>query len=323
MARLRERQRLAVGVTIVIGTLALAALVSTVQLHRAAEQPPVAGGMTGSGNPGNPGNAGGAGSPTSTTVLRPSDGARGKPEPAEPSSECHPAAGAAARDVPLDPGTDLGLKGLAAQAFDKIVVGKIAFNRPDSMRVGNVARMQVRIAKTATCDLVRNFVGPGEVQLKDVEVSTLLRVALIGEDFHIEALSTQDQPVLDRGFTQWDWNVTPEASGVHYLYVRVTLRLKIPNSGTEFLDRTVLTEPIRVAVNPLYSAKRFASANWQWAVGGLTPTAAVIGLWGLIRTRRLKANAAASQASEPTDASPSLQAAVQPSVQRKDHERGS
>ena len=183
-------------------------------------------------------------------------------------------------------GKDPGLQDLAAEVFDEIVIGKIAFNAPDRMRVGDDTRIQVRIGKTETCDLVRGFEGPGAIKVKDVQVGTLLRVVLFGNEFNIKPLSTQDQPVLDRGYTQWEWSVTPQKSGIHTLYIRVTLRIKIPNQDTEYLDRPVLSEPITVDVNPLFTARKFVEANWQWAAGSLTPAAIGAAVWQYVRRRR-------------------------------------
>jgi hypothetical protein len=147
----------------------------------------------------------------------------------------------------LDLSTDAGVQGLAAQAFDRVVMGKIAFSRPVSMRLGNAAKIQARISKVSSEELTEGLEGKGRIELKDIQVSTLVRVVLLGDAFHVESLSTQDQPILGSGYTQWEWSVTPRRSGTQFLYLRVTLRLEIPNHGTEFLDRTVLTEPTRVS----------------------------------------------------------------------------
>jgi hypothetical protein len=196
--------------------------------------------------------------------------------------------GQAANEAPavLDLVHDPGVQGLAARAFDRIVRGKISFNHPSSMRIGDTVRIQARIAKTPTKDFAQGFAGPGPIKVEGIEVSTLVRVALIGDAFQIEPLSTADQPVLNTGYTQWDWSVTPKRSGIQSLYLRVTLRLQIPNHGTEFLDRVVFSETIRVAVNPLYAMKQFTATYWQWFVGA-PPVAALVGyLQRYIRRRR-------------------------------------
>jgi len=190
----------------------------------------------------------------------------------------------------LDLHTDPNLRGLAARAFDQVVRGKIAFNQPTSMRVGEAAHIEARIARTSAEELTEGFSGSGAVHVKDVEVSPFLRVALLGNAFEIEPLSTEDQLLLDGGYTQWQWSVVPKHSGTQYLFLRVTLRLEIPNHGTEFLDRIVLTQPIQVAVNPIFMVKQFASANWQWVFGTATPAAAVVGIVSYVRRRRRTAD---------------------------------
>jgi hypothetical protein len=231
------------------------------------------------------GGAIGSSSSTVYTTMTGSALGTGRPIATQPTKKTGKAAGEA--PSVLDLVHDPGLQGLAARAFDRIVMGKISFNHPTSMRIGDATRIQARIAKTPTKELTEGFAGPGPIKLEGIAVSTLVRVTLLGDAFHIEALSTADQPVLSTGYTQWEWSVTPRRTGMQSLYLRVTLRLQIPNHGTEFLDRVVYSEPIRVAVNPIYAVTQFTGDNWQWMLGTTAPVAALAGLVrGYIRRRR-------------------------------------
>jgi hypothetical protein len=178
------------------------------------------------------------------------------------------------------------VKGLAAEAFDTVVMGKVAFNHPTSMRVGEATHIQARIARSAPDDLAEGLAGPGPVVVRGIEVSRYIRVKLLGPAFEITPLSSDDQLLFDKGYTQWEWSVIPKRSGRQYLYLRVTLRLDIPEHGPELVDRTVLNERIPVAVNLPYAIQQFVGANWQWAAGGATPIAVIVALGRYLRRRR-------------------------------------
>jgi hypothetical protein len=190
------------------------------------------------------------------------------------------------------------IKGLAAKAFDTVVMGKVAFNRPTSMRVGEATHIQARIARTAPDDLAEGLGGPGPVVVRGIEVSRYIRVKLLGPAFEITPLSSEDQLLFDEGYTQWEWSVIPKRSGRQYLYLRITLRLDIPEHGPELVDRTVLNERIPVAVNLPYAIQKFVAANWQWAAGGATPIAVIVGLGRYLRRRRDTTDARSSDGAD-------------------------
>jgi hypothetical protein len=47
------------------------------------------------------------------------------------------------------------------------------------------------------------------------------------------SLSNEEQIVAGEGFTQWEWDVVPLKSGIQYLILCVTVRLKLPNGAEE------------------------------------------------------------------------------------------
>jgi hypothetical protein len=219
-----------------------------------------------------PSTTGGEGAGGATTTAL----ATGTTDRQEPQGQVPPTTAAPPSNV----------KGLAAKAFDTVVMGKVAFNRPASMRVGEVTQIQARIARTAPDDLAEGLPGPGPVVVRGIEVSRYIRVKLLGPAFDITPLSSDDQLLFDEGYTQWEWSVIPKRSGRQYLYLRITLRLDIPKHGPELVDRAVLNEPIPVAVNVPYAVQQFVAGNWQWAAGGATPIAVIVGVGRYLRRRR-------------------------------------
>ena len=178
--------------------------------------------------------------PTSTPTEL--DGVGGEPEPnPEP-----PAAGG-----PLESQLDRGV---------------IVFNKPESLRVGDPERVVVRIATDELEEIYEDFEGAGEVKEQPIPVSRVMRVTFLADatTFTVNSLSSEDQLVLDQAFTQWEWVITPKRPGSHTLTIRASVLLVDPSHGEKPIDRTVLTERVRVDINPAYSVREFASSNWQW-----------------------------------------------------------
>jgi hypothetical protein len=144
--------------------------------------------------------------------------------------------------------------------------GVIVFNTPESLRVGDPERVVVRIATDELEEIYEDFEGAGEVKEQPIPVSRVMRVTFLADanTFTVNSLSSEDQLVLDQAFTQWEWVITPKRPGSHTLTIRASVLLVDPSHGEKPIDRTVLTERVRVDINPAYSVREFASSNWQW-----------------------------------------------------------
>lgn len=179
-----------------------------------------------------------AAGPTSTPTELDGVGAEPDPEP--------PAAGG-----PLESQLDRGV---------------IVFNKPESLRVGDPERVVVRIATDELEEIYEDFEGAGEVKEQPIPVSRVMRVTLLADatTFTVNSLSSEDQLVLDQAVTQWEWVITPMRPGSHTLTIRASVLLVDPSHGEKPIDRTVLTERVRVDINPAYSVREFAASNWQW-----------------------------------------------------------
>ena len=59
-----------------------------------------------------------------------------------------------------------------------------------------------------------------------------------------------------------------------------------------------LNERIPVAVNVPYAIQQFVAANWQWAAGGATPIAVIVGLSRNLRRRRDTTDARSSDGAD-------------------------
>lgn len=159
--------------------------------------------------------------------------------------------------------------------------GLVAFNPPSEMKVGTTERITVRIARDLAEDTIKKGLrGRGAVEIEQIEVGTFMRARLFGDGFEITTRSDEGQVVLENRFAEWLFDVLPVESGRKTLSLHIALRLKLP-STEETIDLPVLARNIAVQVDPWWTAKRVATTNWQWIVGGVgTIMMAVGGFFG-------------------------------------------
>ncbi len=150
------------------------------------------------------------------------------------------------------------------EELKKLSQGQILFNPPNEMRVGIKERIEARLAKTLSEDLSKGLRGRGISQIEKINIGPLMNVTLTGDNFEIKTLSHEEQVVPSEGFTQWNWDVIPNESGLQILTLIATVRIKLPNYGEEKKDCPIFERQIKVRVNPIYSSKRFLRNYWQW-----------------------------------------------------------
>ncbi len=153
---------------------------------------------------------------------------------------------------------------IVEEELNKLVGGRILYNPPQEMKVGEEERIEVRLTKTSTENLTEGIRGRGEPIIENISVGTLMKVHLTGDNFEVKALSDEEQIVSSENFTQWEFDVTPLQSGVQSLQLVVTVRIKLPGLGEERRNYPVFEKQINVNVNIVYSIKKFMITNWQW-----------------------------------------------------------
>lgn len=147
--------------------------------------------------------------------------------------------------------------------------GNILFNCPTSMKVGVTQRVEVRISKDKDAILIKNLKGSGDVVIDNIKVGDLMTVTLYDDDhFKILPLNHEAQLVPGTDYAEWSWDVTPKNSGLHVLYLRVTVRLRYSN-GEEKRDYPVMDKEIKVEVNIKYSSIRFIKNSGKWIIESL------------------------------------------------------
>lgn len=155
---------------------------------------------------------------------------------------------------------------IVREELAKLPVGRILFNPPANMRMGQTERVEVRIAQDETTDLTEGLQGRGTPEVEPIKVSAFMKARLVGDSFEITPLNDAEQLVAGDTFTEWSWDVTPLQGGDQKLNLIVTVRLQLPSVGEETRDYPVINRSIHVQVDPIFSVRRFFGANWQWLV---------------------------------------------------------
>lgn len=207
-------------------------------------------------------------SPSNTPTPAPSPTPAGSPTPA-PSPT--PTTGPTTED-PLE------------VAVQKLRDRAIAFNPPSEMRQGAAEVISARITFQEIPEevLIEGLPGRGQPQVERIKVSSVMKVTLIGdkEAFAIQNLNNEEQAVAGKQFAQWEWKVTPLASGNQELVLRASAVISTPNRPEKNVDIPVLHKTIKVRVDPFYASRRFISNNWQWLWTALVVPIA-IAVWKL------------------------------------------
>jgi len=213
--------------------------------------------------------------PTPHALMRPTPG----PQPGQPAA------------VPMKaPDPESALK----EKIKSLTTGKILFNPPPEMKVKKTVRVEARISHNVAANLERGLTGPGRPLTAGIKVAPFMKVSLHGDDFHIEAYSDEEQPLVetpDRPFAQWQWDVTPLSSGTLPLVLTAKAVIKIANNPDVYYDHPVLERKIRVRINPTYSISSFLQQYWQWLA---TTIVIPLGLW-LYNQRRKRGKSRASR----------------------------
>ena len=144
------------------------------------------------------------------------------------------------------------------------------------MKVGVKERVEVRITQNITENLTVGLKGQGKPQIEQIKVGTFVRVRLIGANFDIVPLNSEEQIVGPDEFTQWSWDVTPLKSGLQDLHLTVSVRILIQDLPEQKKDLPVMDKWISVEVNPTYTFKRFIENYGRWIVTTIISVIAII-----------------------------------------------
>jgi len=130
----------------------------------------------------------------------------------------------------------VNLQGVVHSAFTELVrPGRLLFNPPDRMKLGQTARVEVRLTRTLERDgeLLEHLSGPGEPQVEEIPTAPLMAVTLKGDGFRVTAYSDEEQRVTPDEITTWEFDVQALKRGQQRLVMSVSLRIPVPGQPLE------------------------------------------------------------------------------------------
>jgi hypothetical protein len=167
---------------------------------------------------------------------------------------------------------------LVRSAFAELVQpGRLLFNPPDRMQLGQTERVEVRLTRTLKLDaeLLRDLRGHGEPQVEEIPTAPLMAVTLKGDGFRITAYSDEEQSITQDGITTWEFDIQAHKRGQQRLVMCVSLRIPVPGQPLEHKSIPVREAVIDVQVG-VPAVMQFVAGNWQWFIGTAIAIAAVV-----------------------------------------------
>jgi hypothetical protein len=155
-------------------------------------------------------------------------------------------------------------------------VGIMAYSTPEQMVVGKSYTIKLRISKED--NKVQLVSGDRNIPINDVTIDSkvviesirvepIMSASLLSEEgkFLITPVSTETQNIEDKGYTEWQWRITPLKGGDNFLKLIVKVRISNEN-GDFYKDITVFDKNIKVKSNITFSIKTWISNYWQWLI---------------------------------------------------------
>lgn len=180
---------------------------------------------------------------------------------------------------PRSPSQAAAYDDLVRSAFVELVQqGRLLFNPPDRMQLGQTERVEVRLTRTLELDaeLFEHLRGHGKPQVEEIPTAPLMAVTLKGDGFQITPYSDEEQSVTREGITTWEFDIQALKRGQQRLVMCVSLRIPVPGQPLEHKSIPVREAIIDVQVGAPALIAHFVSSNWQWFIGTAIAIAAVL-----------------------------------------------
>lgn len=132
--------------------------------------------------------------------------------------------------------------------------GSVLYHVPQLMRIQKPTRCTIRVAVSED-EILENIVLDKFLKVKSqVEISDVMSAELLdpeGGIFQISALNARTQLVRDTGYTEWNFNVTPLADGVHQLLVKVSIMEVVPGFAEPIPREVSLMETVTIVTEAI------------------------------------------------------------------------
>ena len=160
------------------------------------------------------------------------------------------------------------LSRIIERKLKELAPGQILFNPPREMKVGRSERVNARISGSLIENLQAGLEKDGLPEVEKIRFGQAMSLQLSGYNFKVESLSQAQQPSGGDG-AKWDWEVTPEKSGLHSLLLTATVKIRVNNQAEEEKEYPLYVRAISVKYDPLYSSSMLVKNQWYWIVGAL------------------------------------------------------
>lgn len=202
-------------------------------------------------------------SPTATSVPRaPTATPRLTPTPvvvAQPTRQ-------ATQEPEATPAPPNPLEIVDQLANQYLVPGKVAFNVPERMEIGETIRIELRLSGHKSIPELKEGISnqaKGRREGEEIEIGNRMKATLSGANFEFVDLREEIQLVGTLKDTWWAWQVTANDSGTHTLILLVSAILPIEGELLPYELKT-FERQITISVGVGRRLSDFGSNNWQW-----------------------------------------------------------
>ena len=162
------------------------------------------------------------------------------------------------------------------QILETLELGRIAFNTPATIPLGDTAIIELILSTTESIETLQGMLNAvGERTGACILVSNEMEARLTGRGFGIEAITREVQAVSGEEVTKWKWEIEPTEGGVQRLHLTLSALLYMEGSRTPRTIRT-FERTIEVRVSWRRKVSDFVTNNWQWL---LTALVIPLGVW--------------------------------------------
>jgi hypothetical protein len=153
-----------------------------------------------------------------------------------------------------------------------MVTGKIVYQIPGIMKLGESTVIRVGIAKGITDDVKVTIANNRNTTIQDIKIKDVMAVDLISEEAEAFDVRRQQpragespwQTIGGDTTSEWIFDVTPRLSGAHKLRLVASVLLDDPKKQNAPLSFKVYEKDTTVSTNYLYYAREFIKSYWQF-----------------------------------------------------------
>lgn len=140
-------------------------------------------------------------------------------------------------------------------------VGQLAFNAPETMRLGETTQIRLVLSPTMSIEQIKEQLRelPGILQGAEIKIAPEMEAVLTGQHFSITAITPAAQLVSRELPTEWRWEVSPTTAGAHRLHLALNAIILDGPRMLRTFDRTI---EVDVSIGQQISG--FVGEHWQW-----------------------------------------------------------